>query len=150
MPFSRHKVVDNRTKKSEWTQNSLKHSTSQVYTEYASLWPKFNFVSLYDQPYSRYKIVENWKCTQWPQSGIKHLTVESTLYTPNTHPWGHKFTPFCSTTRHFWDTRLSKIGNAPNDTRMTLGTWLTKMHWLLIPEAQIKVRFALRPAVSEI
>ncbi len=29
---------------------------------------------------------DNWKCTEWPQNDLKHLTVKSTLYTQNTHP----------------------------------------------------------------
>ncbi len=46
----------------------------------------------------------------------------STLYTVNTHLRGPNFTPFHSTASHLQDTRLSKIGNAPNDPRMTLST----------------------------
>ena len=32
---------------------------------------------------------------------LKHLTVESTLYTLNTHPRGTNFTPFRSTVARF-------------------------------------------------
>ncbi len=34
----------------------------------------------YDQPFLRYKAVENQKCTEWPQNDMKHLTLKSTLY----------------------------------------------------------------------
>ncbi len=37
-------------------------------------------------------------------------------------PRGPRFTPFRSTTSHFRDIRLLKIGNAPNVPRMTLRT----------------------------
>ena len=53
---------------------------------------------------------------------LNHLSVKSTLCTPNTHPRGPNFTQFRSTTSRFRDIRLSIIGNAPNDPRMTLTT----------------------------
>ena len=40
----------------------------------------------YDQPFLRYKVVKNWKCTEWSQIDLNHLTVKRTLYTLNTHP----------------------------------------------------------------
>ncbi len=46
--------------------------------------PKFSSILLYNQPFSRYKVVQNQqtlKCTEWPQNGIEHLTVISILYT---------------------------------------------------------------------
>ncbi len=100
-------------------QNYLKHLTAQVSCIYWILIPEAQ-ISLrfaYGQPFSRYRIVENQKCTrgQWPQNDPRHLTVKSTLYILNTHPRGPNFTPFCSMTSRFWDTRLLKIGNAPND-----------------------------------
>ena len=69
-------------------QNYPKHLTSQVSCIHWILIPepKFHSDSLYDQPFSRYKIVENRKCTEWPQNNLKFLTVKSTLYTLNTHP----------------------------------------------------------------
>ena len=48
---------------------------------------------------------------------------QSTLYTQNTTT--EAVCPFCSTTNRFQGTRLSKIGNAPNDLRMTLNIYLT-------------------------
>ncbi len=47
--------------------------------------PKFYSVSLYDQLFSRYKVVEKPKCTDWPQNDFNHLTIISTLYELNTH-----------------------------------------------------------------
>ena len=51
-----------------------------------------------------------------------HWTIQSTLYTQSTYPQDTNFAPFRSTTSHFREKRLSKIGklgNAPNDTRIT-------------------------------
>ncbi len=33
-----------------------------------------------------YKVGENRKCTEWPETEIEYLTVKSTLYTPNITP----------------------------------------------------------------
>ena len=66
---------------------------------------------------------------------------------------GLTFSLFRSATSCFRDTRLSKIGNAPKDPRMTLTTSVSKVpcvHWILAHEAQISLRFALRPANFEI
>ncbi len=51
----------------------------------------------------------NWKCTEWLQNYLKHLSVKSTLRTLNTHPRGPNFTPLRSTISHFHDTGLSRI-----------------------------------------
>ena len=74
-----------------------------VYAEYSSLMPKFNSVSLYDQPFSRCNIVDNRKCTQWPQNDLKHL--------------------------------VSKV---------------PCIHWILTPEVQISLGFALRSVFFQI
>ena len=51
------------------TQSELKHLTDKsyaVHTEYSAPSPKFHSVSLYDQPFSRYKIKKNQKSEmQW-------------------------------------------------------------------------------------
>ena len=90
----------------EWPQalNCQKHN---VYTEYSSPRPKFHSVSLYDQPFWRYKLAKYRKRTQWPQNDINHLIDKSKMYTLNTHPRGPHFTPFRSTIarsphRDFW------------------------------------------------
>ena len=59
---------------------------------------------------------------QWPQTELEHLTVKTTLYTLNTYPWGPNFSPFHSTTSSFQDTGSLKIGNAPNDPKLSLDT----------------------------
>ena len=79
-----------------------------VYTEYSPPRPKFHYVSLYGQPFSRYRFFENQKCTIWPQNDLKHLSVKSTLCTPNIHPRGPNFNPFRSASSYFRDTGLSK------------------------------------------
>ena len=47
------------------------------------------------------KIVENRKCTEWPQNDHKTLTVKSTLNTLSTHRQGPNFGPFRSTVSRF-------------------------------------------------
>ncbi len=41
--------------------------------------PKCWSVSLYNQPFLRYKVVENWKCTRLPQTVIEQVTVKRTV-----------------------------------------------------------------------
>ena len=74
---------------------------------------------------SRYKVVRNWKCTEWPLTDLGHFTVKSTLYTLNTYPWGPNFGPFGSTISRFRETtckRSAKIGNAQDDSKLNLNT----------------------------
>ena len=100
-----------------------------------------------------YTFSENRKCTEWPQTELDHITAKRRLYTLNTYPRGPNFGPFRSTTSRFRATRFSKNGSAPNDPKLNLNTWQSKvpcMHEILTPEAQILLRFALRPAVSKI
>ena len=35
--------------------------------------------SCYEFWFSKDKVAENWKCPEWPQTEIEHLTVKSTL-----------------------------------------------------------------------
>ncbi len=94
---------------------------------------------------------KNWKCTEWPQTKLEHLTVKSTLYTLNTYPCGPNFRSFRSTTSRFRDTKSSKIGNAPSDPKLNLNTSkVPYVNYVLSPEVQSLVRFALRPPVSKI
>ena len=65
-------------------------------------------------------VTKYWKCTQWPQTELEHLTVKSTLYTLNIYLWGPNFHPFCSTISCFRDTRSPKIGNSKNDPKVNL------------------------------
>ena len=129
-----------------WTLNSQKY---YIYTKYLPLRSTFSSVLLYNQRFSRYKVAENWKCTEWPQTELEHLTIKSTLYTINTHLWSPNFGPFRSMISHFRDTictMSAKIGNAPNDPKLNLDIWQS----ILTPESQILVGFCLRPAVSKI
>ena len=94
------------------------------------------------------------KCTERHQDKSKHFTVKSTLYTLNAHPRGPNFTTFRSTISRFRDTSLSKIGNAPNDPRITLSTWTVKSTLYTLyrpthPVPQIALLFALQTAVFE-
>ena len=63
--------------------------------------PKLHSFSLCYHPFSRNKIVENRKCTEWPQNDLNHLTVTSALYTLNTYPGGPNFNPFRCTVARF-------------------------------------------------
>ena len=64
---------------------------------------------------------------------LEHSTVKGILplyqcvYTKYKLPPRSKLiSPFCSMGSHFWDTGLLKIGNAPNDPRLTLNTSTVK------------------------
>ncbi len=118
-----HRVTPNWT----WTLNSQKYL---MYTEHLPLRPRFWSISLYDQPFPRYKLYKvgkNRKCNDWPQINLQHLTVKSTLYTLKTYPRGPNVRPFRSTISHFRDTRSRKIGNAPNEPKLNLMTWQSKV-----------------------
>ncbi len=56
--------------------------------------PKFLSVLLYDQPFSRYRAVENRKCTEWPQSDLERLIVNNRPFTPNKYPQGQNLSLF--------------------------------------------------------
>ncbi len=72
---------------------------------------------MYNQPFSRYKVVENRKCTELHQNAINHLTVTSTVYTMHTHPPCQNFTQFRSRTSYFRDTLVEnrKCTEWPHD-----------------------------------
>ncbi len=57
-----------------------------AYTEYSRQVSIYHSGSLYGQPFSRYKIVKNQKCTQWPQNVLKHLTVKVPVHTEYLSP----------------------------------------------------------------
>ncbi len=65
-------------------------------------------VSLYDHWFSRYKVPQNQKSTECSQTEIEHLTVKTTLYTPNAYHRGPNIGQFCSTTSSCQATRSSK------------------------------------------
>ena len=103
-----------------------------------------------------YKVGENRKCTEWPQTELEHLTVKRTLYTIILNPEAQtlvRFTLRLAVSDIHHNTRSVKIGNTPNDPKLNLHTQQAKwpcIHYILTPEAQILVRFTLRLAVSEI
>ena len=134
-----------------WTLNSQKCS---VYTKYLPKKPKFQSVSLYDQQFSRYKVAENRKCTEWPQTDLKHLTVKSTLHTLNTYPMRPKC--WCFSLYDYPFPRY-KVDQNRKQTEwpqtelkhLTVKVTLYTIEWSP-PGAHIVVRFALRPAICEI
>ncbi len=131
-----------------WNLNSQKYL---IYTKQLPLRPKFWFVLLYNRRFSRFKVVENWKCTRerlqmaWTLNSRKYHAYTKSL------PRGPNFGPLRSVTSRFPDTRLSKIGKVGNDPRLTEHlTVKSTLHKVRTLEAQIFVRFALRPAVCKI
>ena len=94
-PFSKYRQFWGKC--TEWPQNDLKpykvKGTSYVFYYYPrvcvlsiSLSIKFHLIFLDDQPFSRYNVVDNQKCTsEWPQNDLEHLTVKRTLYILNTN-----------------------------------------------------------------
>ena len=75
-----------------WTLNCQKYP---VYTEYLPLRPKyFHSLCCTTSHFWDVRLQKFGKCTEWPQNDLKHLTVESTLYTLDTYPWGPNFVRF--------------------------------------------------------
>ncbi len=101
-----------------------------------------------------YKVGENQKCTEWPQTELEDLTVKGTLYTLSTYPWGPNCGPFRSTISRFRD-NIYTVGENRKCTEwlqteledLTVKSTLCTL--ILTPEAHILVRFALRLAISE-
>ena len=122
-----------------WIRNSLRSLSSRrvefedlfwkfypVYTENSPPRPKSHSVLLYDQPFSRYKLVENRKFTKGPQNNLNHFTVKSYLYTLNTYRGGSNFTAFCSTVACFPD---------------NWGFWFYhKVQWWISKKKSLKIR----------
>ncbi len=62
-----------------------------VYIEYLPPSRNFSSISPYNPPFSRYLIVENQKCTEWPYADLEYLTVNKSIhYTLNTYIQGNK------------------------------------------------------------
>ncbi len=123
-PFSRYKVsiIGNALNDFGMTLNTFNSQRHPVYIKYLPPMCKLLSVSLYDELLSRYKVIENQKCTKWPQTDCEHWTVKNTQYILRIYPWGLKIHPYCSTTSRFRDSRLwknGKIGNAPKMTSHT-------------------------------
>ncbi len=71
---------------------------------YKVLTPEAQILARFAQrpAFSRNKVVETSKRTEWLQTDLEHLTVKSTLYL-RAYPRGPKFGPFRSTSSHFQD-----------------------------------------------
>ncbi len=64
---------------SEWFWTFI-CQTCSVYAEYLPPEVKCLSVWLYDQAFLRYKFIENWKRTKWPQTDLEHIAVKSSLH----------------------------------------------------------------------
>ena len=99
------------TSEQNYPKNDLEHyrvkDTLYMRVLLMSQGPKFHPIFLYDQPFSRYKVVDNRKCTKWHQNDFEYLTVKSTLYTLNIYLPGQNILLFHSTTNCFQDHRSS-------------------------------------------
>ncbi len=95
--LSRYKVVRNRTC-TEWPQNDLEYLTdkSTLYTVGASMYlphrPSFVPFRSTGNRFSRYKVGENWKCTEWPQTHLEYCNSEW-LWTQSKYPAYIKYLP---------------------------------------------------------
>ncbi len=155
--WSNFLVRDNR-KCTKWPQNELEYLTVKstlftlnTYFRDPNFCP-FHFTTSCFEDTMLLKIGKNRKCIEWPQTYPEHFTVKNTLYILSTYLQRPNFLPFRSTASRFPDTRLSKSGkiiNAPNDIKLTehLTVKVPCIHKVITHEAQIMVRFALRPAV---
>ena len=65
-----------------------------------SMIPKFHSVSLYDQPFSRYRPFWD-KYTEWPQNDLEHYQVICAPYICYQYPWVPNFTRFRSMMSRF-------------------------------------------------
>ena len=102
----------NNGKCTEWPQTDRKHLTVKCIFYSMNACPQIpNF-----HPFRVTTAVGNRKCTEWHQNDLEYLTVKSTLYTLNwILPQTPKLRSFYSMTSRLQGSRLSKIGNAPND-----------------------------------
>ena len=103
-------AVHRMASKWPWTHNGQKYPTC---TKYLPPRPKVWSVSLYNQPFSRYKIVENRKCTEGPENYLEHLAVKSTLQTPDI-----QILVRLSYDQPFW--RYSIFCNSPLNTNLNV------------------------------
>ncbi len=73
--------------------------------------PKFWSVSLYGEPFSRYKVVKIRNAPNDLEMKLKTLTVESTLHTVTTYPWGPILLRFALWPATFYNSPLSTMLN---------------------------------------
>ncbi len=124
------------------------------YTLNASPWGRdlVRFALIYDQLFSRHKVVENLKCTEQLQTDLEHLALKHICIQWIPPLWGPYFRPFGYTTSHFQDTRFSKweMHWMTSNWPWTLHSQNSHVYWILASEPQIFVCFARRPGVFEI
>ena len=95
-----------------------------------------------------YKVIENRKSSEFCQTDLENLSQVPCIHWILT-PEAQMFIRFVRP--GIFDTRLSKIGNALNDPRLTLNAWLSKLHcinWILTPDAQILIHFAVQSGLT--
>ncbi len=104
----------------QMTPNWLEHYKLKCspYVLIVSIIPKFHSVTLYDQPFLRYRAFWD-KCTEWPQNDLEPYKFKCTPYIYTYCPRVSNFTQFCSTISLFQHTGHFET-SAPNDPKMTL------------------------------
>ncbi len=91
-PFLRQAIFETSAlndPKWSWTlQCQRRGQRYSIFVLLMSQSPKFNPIFLYDydQPFSKYKVVDKRKCTKWLQNDLAVKTVKSTLYILNANP----------------------------------------------------------------
>ena len=149
------RLRDTRLSKIGNAPNGLNHLSVKkypVYTEYSPPRPKFPSVSLYHQPFSRYKVVEYLKCTKWPQTDLNHLSVKSTVYAEYSSPRTkfHSVSLYDQPFSRYIVVDNRKCTEWPQNHLKHL-TVESTLHTLNNhPQGPISIRFALWPAVFEI
>ncbi len=112
-----------------WTLNCQKYP---VYTEYLPPRPKFSSVLLYNPLFSRYKAVENQKCTNWPWTDLSKVPVPCMHWVLSARPI---FGLMYSTTKIQYCRQL-KIHRMTSD-------WPWICNWQGTVYTQISLHFAL-------
>ncbi len=111
------------SKFTEWPQNNLEQLTVKGTLYKLRLAPVSQFLVRFRSTTCRF-----WDTmVSKMQTDFEQLTVKFTLYILNTCPRNPNFGPLCSMTSHFRDTRLLKIISVPNDLRLTLDTYPSKV-----------------------
>ena len=100
-----------------WTHDNQKYPVNSINTYHRGT--NFGPVCSTTSPFPDRKFR---KCTEWPQIDFE-WNLNSQTYFINTNPEAQTWVcTFLFTASSFWDTRLLKIGNAPDDLSLTLNT----------------------------
>ncbi len=119
----------------------------QIYVLPVSTSPKFHSVSQYGEPFLSYRIF--WeKCTAWPPNDLEPYKVKCTPYMYNYYPRlsNQALRPAILRYKPFW----VKCTEWP---QIDLEPYKVKSPYICItgvPDSQVSLRFAVRPAISEI